>query len=489
MIVLSLIERDPEAVKRLLVEPPEGCDAVEVRLDALRPADAKAPARWYPAGAAAKPVIAAFRSAGEGGLSRAADSSRAEALLAAARAGVTYVDVDRRSGLARSLGDLAPSKVILSHHDARRTPPAADLRKLHAKMAAVRGTSIVKIVTTARRVEEIVEIRTLLARARSPLAAFAMGEHGVASRILALRWGSWATYVCLRRGAETAPGQITLEEALEVFRIPEIDDHTALTGIAGYPVAHSLSPRMHNAAYRHASLNFRYLPFPMKSADEIPRVMRLLKIRGLSVTAPHKVSLARSLRNLEPAAREFGAVNTVLHAGRALYGLNTDAEGTLAALRAHIDPAGRTAVVVGAGGSARAVAAALTRAGAKVIVCSRRERPGRAVAALASGRFVPPSRLARESYEILINATPAGMDGRSLPVPKAAIRGLVIGDLIYTPVLTPLLAAAAERGIAAFGGLDVLLQQGLAQYALFTGREPPIEAMREAISKAPAGGG
>jgi shikimate dehydrogenase len=215
--------------------------------------------------------------------------------------------------------------------------------------------------------------------------------------------------------------------------------------------------------------------------------MRKLGIRGLSVTSPHKIAFARKIRQLAPIARRAGAVNTVLHAGGELLGFNTDAEGFMRPLRERIEPAGKTAVILGAGGAARAVALALHDAGAAVLVCTRRERPGKDLARLASGRWVAPRALARETYDILINATPVGRDGRSMPVSAASVKGALVADLNYGPVETPLLAAARARGIPTVGGLEILLAQGIEQYTLFTGREAPVEVMREALLAASSG--
>ena len=491
MIILSLIEKDAAVVNRLLISPPDGADAVEVRLDAMKHRE---PSRWFPGSAVAKrPVLASCRSRKDGGLFAGSEKSRGEALLSAARAGVAYVDIEFESACMKMLPDLAHAQIMLSHHDRRRTPRASELFARYRKMAAIPGVAVVKIVTTATDPADILEIRQLLDRAASgkvPLLALAMGEPGVPSRILAKSWGSWGTYVSLRKGAETAPGQITLEEATDLYRVAEIDEETRLAGITGHPIAHSLSPVIHNAAYHHQRINFRYLPFPSPSVDRLPDLMRKLGIRGLSVTSPHKIAFARKIRQLDPFAARAGAVNTVLRAGGKLMGFNTDAEGLLHPLRARIDPAGKIAVVLGSGGAARAVALALHDAGASVLVCSRRERQGIEVARLASGRYVAPRRLAKEAYDILVNATPVGMDGRSMPVSSAALKGSLIADLIYHPVRTPLLAAALARGISTLGGLDILLAQAIEQYPLLTGRSAPVEVMRDALlaaSREPVG--
>jgi len=485
VIILSLAERDPETVSRLLTLPPQGAEAIEVRLDLLA---RREPHAWYPGPAGcAVPVIATCRRTSEGGKFRGTEKAREEYLLEAARAGVAYVDVERAAPAAKRLREMAPAKVILSHHDRLRTPRATVLWSIYRKMAAVPGVSIVKIVTTARDPLDILEIRRLLERARGaavPVAAFAMGETGKASRILAPVWGSWATYVSLERGRESAPGQITLREATDVYRVAEIDEETRIVGIAGDPVSHSLSPVMHNAAFHRQGINFRYLPFAAPRAGNLLPLVRRLKIRGLSVTAPHKIAIARKLRLLDPLAIRMGAINTIVNDGKRILGFSTDAEGLMNPLRERIDPAGRIAVVLGAGGSARAIALALRSAGATLIVSSRRERPGKDLARVAGGTYVPPRRLVKTPYDILVNATPAGMDGRSMAIRTAAIRGSLVADLVYSPLRTPLLLAAVKKGIPILDGLDVLLAQGIAQYALFTGRLAPAEDMRRAIRAA-----
>ncbi|MBI3447487.1 MAG: type I 3-dehydroquinate dehydratase [Acidobacteria bacterium] len=490
MIILSISERDPGEVRRLLASPPEGVDAVEVRLDLLK---AREPSGWFPGPAVSpRPVIATCRRRADGGEFAGGEKGRREALLAAARAGVAYVDVEHGSALEGSIGDLAPAKIILSHHDRRRTQAAASLAALYRRMARVPGVAVVKIVTTAADPLDVVTIRDLLARAaagKTPLAAFAMGELGVASRILAPSWGSWATYVALRDGRASAPGQLTLAEALGTYRVEEIDGETRLAGITGYPVSHSLSPAMHNAAYAEHKLNFRYLPFASPKADAIPKLIRKLRLRGLSVTAPHKIAIVKKMQRLDPAARRLGAVNTIVNDGKRLFGFNTDADGLMNPLRLRIDPSGMTVAIVGAGGSARALAVALREGGAEVLIASRRERPGREMARATGARYVELKRLARASYDILINATPAGMDRRGMPVGAAAVKGQLVAELVYRPPLTPLLTLARARGIQTISGLDVLLSQGIEQYALFTGLSGPVETMRGALSAALARAG
>ncbi|HKY33355.1 MAG TPA: type I 3-dehydroquinate dehydratase [Candidatus Polarisedimenticolia bacterium] len=502
LIVLSLKERDPAVLRRAILSAPQKADALEVRLDGLDRPDPPMLSALF--GGAPRPIIASCRRASDGGGFRGSESRRRDLLWAAVKAGASYVDVEHGSGassLAREAAALSSLGVILSHHDRSGMP--RDPMRLYRAMARVPGVKAIKIVGTARRPSHILEARDLLERARGkgpPLIAFCMGAAGAASRVLALEWGSWATYAAAGPGRETAPGQVTLTDLIGVYRIEDIDDETRYAGIVGCPLGHTLSPVIHNAAYAADGLNFRYLPFetPPSGLRDVARVARALKVRGLSVTAPYKIAAYRKVDLAEPLARRVGAVNTVLCDGRRLVGFNTDASGALAPLLEALEERGlrleeMTVAIVGSGGAARAVAhAAAPRAGS-VIVSSRSERPGRAIARAVAGRFVPLSRLAGSSYDVLVNCTPVGMNGAregrgpALPVPRRAVKGRLVYDVIYRPEATGLLREAKARGIPTLGGLEMLLRQAAEQHVLFTGRSAPLEAMREAARQALGG--
>jgi 3-dehydroquinate dehydratase/shikimate dehydrogenase len=481
MIVLSLALRDPLAVRRVLIKPPRGADAVEVRLDFLR---TRTPSSWLPSiRQAGKPIIVTCRRKSDGGRFSGGEPERRKILESAAKAGVSYVDIEAGSALCRNLDSYLPARVILSKHWRRTTPSVRELESRASQLARL-GPHVIKLVTHASDPSAIKTIKQLLARwddRPTHLTAFAMGESGKASRIMALAWGSWATYVNQGAGHETAPGQLSLAEACRVYRVGKIDDETRLFGITGDPVAHSLSPLMHNEGFRKLGLNYRYLPLGARSVDSMPDLMDSMKIRGLSVTAPHKVTFFKRLKRLEPEARAIGAVNTILRDSRGLIGLNTDAQGLVRAVSSRIDPSGLDAVILGAGGAARAAAFALAGSGARILISSRRELPGKRLASAVKGEYVDPKGLGRRPYSILVNATPVGSDGRSMPVSGSALKGDLVVDLIYLSGGTPLLQAASARGIETLGGEEVLLEQGFAQFSLFTGCRPPERVMRQAV--------
>src|SRR5262249_9315739 len=321
---LSLMEGDPAVLRRAILTVPQKVDAVEVRLDALRSADFQMLQALFQG--APPPLIATCRRRADGGGYRSGEERRSDLLWRAVRAGASYVDVEEGSEAARSLLQLGRESpgvgIILSHHDHRGMP--RDPVRLYRRMSRTPGVKAVKIVGTARRLMDNLLARDLLARLRGravPLACFCMGPTGVASRILALEWGSWATYASASDDRPTARGQVSLPDLIGVYRIEEIDDETRFAGIIGTPLGHSLSPVVHNAAYRSDELNFRYLPLETEQGSDLADLAafaRALPLRGLSVTAPYKMKVMKQLDRIEPLARHVGAVNTVLFEGRRL---------------------------------------------------------------------------------------------------------------------------------------------------------------------------
>ena len=257
-----------------------------------------------------------------------------------------------------------------------------------------------------------------------------------------------------------------------------------LFGVIGNPVAHSLSPVMHNAAFRELGIDAFFGAFAVTDLAAAVGGMRALGIRGFSVTIPHKVAIIEYLDEVDDEARRIGAVNTVINRDGRLCGSNTDAPGALNALKEKIDPAGRRVLVVGAGGAARALVCGLTSAGAEVLVCNRDPEKGRRLAAEFGAAFLERDKLEDFAGEILVNTTPVGMhpDIGQMPVPESLLRpGLVVMDIVYNPLRTRLLAAAAARGAETVDGLGMFVGQGALQFELWTGRPAPVETMRRVV--------
>jgi shikimate dehydrogenase len=260
--------------------------------------------------------------------------------------------------------------------------------------------------------------------------------------------------------------------------------HTTVTGIIGEPVAHSRSPAIHNAAYQALGLDWVYVAFPVAVGSVRDALVGLaaLGAAGCNVTMPHKAEAARACSRLEASAAALGVVNTVVTRPGCLVGSSTDGDGFVDAAReADVPLEGRSVLVVGAGGAARAVIHSLGAAGAQVAVAARRPEAAAEAAALAPGaRAVALDEVATElaASDLVVNATPLGMRGEPPPFdPTPVHAGQVVFDTVYAPPETPLLAAARERGAQTLNGLGMLVHQAARSFTLLTGKPAPLEVM------------
>jgi shikimate dehydrogenase len=267
---------------------------------------------------------------------------------------------------------------------------------------------------------------------------------------------------------------------------------TRLAAVIGDPVRHSLSPLIHNAAFRAVDLDWAYLAFevPADGGAAAVEAMRALGIDGLSVTMPLKAEVAAAVDALSPDAEALAAVNTVVRQGTVLVGENTDGAGFVNALRIDegFDPAGRRCLVVGAGGAARAVVRALATSGAReVVVAARRPEAAAEAVALAGGVGRTGTVDEADAADLVVNATPLGMQDvielePVLPVPEQRLGpGQVVADLVYHPLITPFVAAARRRGAVAVNGVGMLLHQAAVAFRLWTGEDAPLDAMSAAV--------
>ena len=277
----------------------------------------------------------------------------------------------------------------------------------------------------------------------------------------------------------------------EAPRPDAVTGATVVAGVIGDPVTHSMSPAIHNAAYRALGLDWVYvgLPVPAGRGHDAIRALPALGIAGVNVTMPHKTDAARACDVLSGDAAALGAVNTVVvRPDGSLLGESTDGAGFLVALeRIGVEPAESRIVVLGAGGAARAIVLALGRARARVMVAARRRDAAMSAAELATGAEAHDwsdfaTLVARA--DVIVNATPIGMRGEAPPFDPGLIgpRHVVV-DSVYHPAETPLLAAARARGARAENGLGMLIGQAGLAFTLFTGLDAPLEAMEAAVTR------
>jgi len=408
-----------------------GADMVECRLDYL-----DAPARDAPAVLLAGPplpVVATCRPTRQGGRFDGPETDRLAVLRAAAESGADYVDVEDDVPEPR----WPEGPVIVSHHDFARRP--GDLDGLVARMSRTRA-EVVKVAFAAAGPEDALGALEVVIGAAKPAIALAMGEAGAVSRILAKKFGAFGTYASLAAGAESAPGQLTIDEMKRLYRWDALGAGTDVYGVIGCPVAHSMSPAIHNAAFAEAGLDAVYVPL-----------------------------------RIGPDG--------------ALSGWNTDYAAAIDALAAAMGTAreglaGRRVAVVGAGGAARAIVAALAHYGAAVSIYNRTVSRARQLAAEFGADAAGLDGLARLDAEIVVNCTSVGMHPHvaDSPVP-AEVLGTVraVFDTVYNPIETRLLREARAAGALCVSGLEMFVNQAAGQFEIWTGRAAPRDLMRRVV--------
>jgi len=465
-----------------------GAGLVEYRLDAFKQAPAEIE-RALPSlvERGPLPAIATFRLPEDGGLREIDEGERISILRAALGAGVAWVDVEH--GREGALADVAKGRLVVSHHDYKGTPP--DLPEIARKIESG-PADVVKLAVTANSSADSFACYDIIRAARKPTVAFAMGKLGSASRAVALALGAPWTYAALEE--EVAPGQLPLARLAGEFRLARLKPTSALYGVIGHPVGHSMSPAMLNAAFDMTGTDAVYLPFEV-DADPAGFVRRMAGFgaAGFSVTIPHKVDVMAAIDEVEPAARRIGAVNTVAVRDGRLVGTNTDLYGAMDSIASAAGGvevlSGKRAVVLGAGGAARAIVFGLIEAGMDVtltdIDSARAEELASASGAKATD--APRAGEAVGEFDVVANATPVGMHPRedACPVDTSRLRpGQIVFDAVYNPLETRLVREAAARGCRTVRGIEMFVRQGARQLEIWTGTPAPagvVDAMRNAV--------
>jgi 3-dehydroquinate dehydratase/shikimate dehydrogenase len=507
-ICIPICESRASELAQSVAQATADADLIELRMDCLSGVELALAMRYLdddPRGATPRPLILTLRPAEQGGgreidiLSRL--SFWVERFLYDDNyEGFADIELELLQLIRQSEDErwrqLDWTRVICSHHDFTGVPVA--LVEIYERMAAT-PARILKLAVRARDATDCIPVFELLERAGREgreMIAIAMGESGLATRILGPSRGSFLTYAPLGQSHATAPGQITASMLRELYRVRKIDRQTQVMGLMGQPVAHSLSPQMHNAAYASRGMNAVYIPFKVQDAKAFLRRMvhpgtRELdwNLRGLSVTAPHKRAVMEALDYVDPCAREVGAVNTILIEDEKLAGYNTDAAAFLAPLRSRtrgLD--GARCALVGAGGAARSALWALRSEGAEVTVFARDPAKAGALAQQFGVSFVPLEDALFDGFDLVINSTPLGTRGPLLdetPATANQLRGARLAyDLVYNPPVTRFMREAEEAGCESLGGLGMLVAQAAEQFRLWSGQDAPRDLMREAAEHA-----
>ena len=490
--VCAVITEDTvEAARTAIIKSATVADLIELRLDYLQDFD------FRDLNALANlledkplPVIITCRSSEEGGQQRIDDQVRLRLLVEGARHSADYCDIEAAHYSQASALSPDITRLIVSYHNFDETP--VDLDSVYERVTSL-PAAVHKIVTRAETIADTLAIFSLLDRARSErkrIIAIAMGQPGIAIRVLGPSRGSFLTYGSLALGKESADGQLTCEELVDLYRIRQLTHETGITGIIGSPIGHSVSPAMHNRAFAELGLDYVYVPFEV--ADVAGFFNRFVNagreldwnIRGFSVTIPHKSSIIPLLDDVNAQARQVGAVNTVVLDQGKWIGYNTDVHGAIKPLEQVCNLKVERCAVIGAGGAARAVIYGLLGRGARVEVFARNLDTANSLAESFGVLVSPIESLQSSDARVIINTTPVGMRGHSegsSPLPAESLQGRkIVYDLVYNPLETRLLRDARAAGCQTVSGIEMLIAQAALQFELWTGRKPPLDKMREA---------
>ncbi len=472
-------KNDAEALALLARAASEPADLYELRLDHWR----EKPDVPALIAAAARPVIATCRSRAQGGEFDGTPGERAALLQRAIDAGAAYVDAEE--DVLPLLRRTNPSVILIaSWHDFGGMPE--DLPAVAERLAAA-PCDWVKFAVTPSTLSDNFRVLAAVRSSRKPAIGIAMGEIGLASRILGVAHGSRLTFGSLSSGLESAPGQPTARELAELYTVNALTRDTVVYGLVGDPVCHSAGHVFHNRAFRALGLDAVYIPFLCRDlADFLAGAAEEINLRGLSVTMPLKHDALALAGAASGTAAQAGAANTLTlrrGEGGGWFAENTDYAAVAGAVREKaqekgIPLAGAPALLLGAGGAGRAIGAALASLGCRVAVAARGTDKARSLADAMGWDALPPDSVRERVWRIVANSTPIGMapDIDATPFPAELWHaGMIAFDAVYRPRRTRFLADAAHAGALAVDGVDMFVRQGAAQFELWTGRAMPAE--------------
>ena len=453
------------------------------------------------------PIIVTCRDVREGGAIDYPLKLRMDVLIAAIKAGAEYIDFEYENFLAPenrgrirvALSQSLKGKLILSTHNF--AAKFENIGALHRRIITLYTVAIPKIVYTANHINDCFDALDLLHKTSGERIAFCMGQAGLISRVIVKKLDGFVAFASIDSETATAPGQLAVGELKKLYRYDSINADTELYGVIGSPIAHSLSPAIHNACFADIDANKLYLPLLVEGgAAEFNEFMRnvlnrpWLGFKGFSVTIPHKENALNYVIQkegvIEPLAKRIGAVNTILiDKNGGLKAYNTDYAGAMDAILAGMDITrgdlrNVSAAVIGAGGVARAVVAGLSDAHAKITIYNRTIKRGESLAADFDCDFATLDELSRVEADLLINCTSIGMHPNinETPISKEYLKKeMTVFDTIYNPSETLLLKQAKELGCKTISGMEMFINQALLQFKLFTGTDADPALVRKSV--------
>lgn len=499
-VCISICESDWSSASQAVWEAAKNDALIEIRLDCLTPELLQnLEALHELLTICTRPTIITYRAPAEGGRSDAGFETRLRFWREQGlKLPANFVDLelDIAEQLSREAAAVDWARVICSYHNHSALP--ADLNQILERLAAT-PARVLKVAVSLNDAVQCLPVFDLMDQAQRfgrEVIAIGMGAAGVATRILGPARGAFLTYGSLGRERETAAGQASIEELTNVYRVDKLKRDTLITGLVGNPVSHSISPHIHNAAFASLGTNAVYLPFEVHDLKAFfrrmvhPRTREIdWRIRGLSITAPHKTAVLAEVDWIETGAREIGAVNTVVIDEDRLCGYNTDASAFIAPLKSRFGSLRNARVaIIGAGGAASAALHSLKQEKALVTVFARDLGKAKEVAERWATQFGELRGAAFAEFDVVINATPLGTIGpREFETPAIAeqLRGARLAyELVYNPRATQFLREAEAADCETLDGLPMLLAQAAQQFQLWTGQAANTEVMQRAALRA-----
>ncbi len=438
------------------------------------------------------PVVVTCRRERDGGKWAGTEEQRQMLLRSAIAEGVDYIDLE--DDVAGQIPRYGKTKRIISLHDYRKTPD--NLEEIHARLAEL-DADIVKLATMANSAHDNLRILRLIKNSKVPTVGICMGDIGTPSRILAGKFGAPFTFATFHHERTLAPGQLSFQQMNDIYHYNRINADTQVFGVIGDPIGHSLSPIVHNAAFRRMDINAVYVPFrvPREHLAQFLTDAPELGIRGLSVTIPHKEAVIKKLDVTDESMTGIGAANTLIFKDGKITGFNTDYQAGLSSLEEAIEEHhGRkitlehqTVLVLGAGGVAKPIAYGLKKLGANVVIAGRTVQRAQQLADALGCKTVDWASRYGFMPDVIVNCTPVGMHPNvdATPYDKHHLRpSMVVFDTVYNPENTLLLKDARSQSCTIVSGVEMFVRQACLQFKQFTGQEPPADLMREVLKRA-----
>ena len=483
-ICIPIVETNVHSAKEEILKVNEVADIIELRLDYIEDIDVL---KFKQILESVKiPVIVTCRIKEQGGTVDIDDSVRKQIFNCALENKCEYIDIEYGTKWAKEfIGKSEDTKVILSFHNFSETPNLLELNKIY-DMINAQNSDIVKFITTANSINDNFEIFRLLEN-KNNLISFCMNQKGEISRILAPKYGSLITYSSLNTGKVSAPGQVNIEEMLELYNIQNINTKTNIFGIIGEFAENSKSKYMHNPAFDENQLNACFIPFKISSVDDLDKFMNNFKshnFKGAAVTIPYKIDIIKHLNIIDNTAKRIGAVNTIISTEGVFYGYNTDYIGAITAIQTVADLFLKKVLVLGAGGAARAIIYGLILEKSEITIANRTFKTAQKLADEFHVNAIKMDNINEKlsQFDIIINTTSVGMYPN---IDKSIINTFppnkIVMDIVYKPLMTKFLKNAKKANCTIITGEKMLIYQAIAQQKIWTGKEPDYEIMEQAI--------